>query len=203
MSKNIALLALLLLGLFSCSTEEDCPLENIGGTYTGTFNEKYPFEDQADTEAVESIDVTIANINGDAAELTLHIDGEPQVLDIFADGCNFTSEFLIEESFYSYQIEGSFENDQLYFEINNPLKVPSTQEDYYSGLEALEDSGSLVGMSGLELLKVLNDLDGFSGFEALEDVEGIEGANALQVLELIMEIVEYFVESITIDFTKI
>lgn len=202
MSKNLAFIFLLVISLISCSSEEDCPVENIAGTYSGSYTEKYLFDEEEDSDFTESIQVSLENISGNTAKLKIE---DVLELDIDVEGCGFKSEYRIEDFYMSFEVIGSFENDKLFIEMINPLQFPDTEEEVYAGLESLFNSDDFLGSSGPEIVVMLNELEGFSGFEAIEVFDQVVEISTEEQIEEFIDVMEYFMEpaeSVRFDLTK-
>ena len=198
MSNKYALILLLILSLLSCSSEEECQINNMPGLYTGTYVEKYPLDDEVDMESIESIEVKVEGIDTDSPRLV--IGNLDLVFDIVVDGCTFTSEQSIEDDLLVFKVEGSFENDQLLIQMTNPIKYADTEEEVYGGIADLAASGGLQGLSESEVLEALKGLDGIQG---LEEIEGIEQLDDIEELLEIVDFMESVAEYATLDLSKL
>lgn len=203
MFKNLFIF-FLLISLISCSSDPECPVENITGAYTGTYVEEYAF-DEIESEFIESVDVTITDVSGNSAVLSIGALSDDLVFDIDIDGCTFTSKLSVEDVL-AFPVEGSFENDKLVIDIISPISIPDTYEDTYSKLEAMAASGDLEGMTGKDLIKAINELDGFDGFEIFNEFvtsESMDEEQAAYALFEFIEIAEDFASQVKIDLSRL
>lgn len=203
MNNKLSFLMLLVIGLVSCSSEEQCPVDTIPGTYSGTYTEFYRYGD-IEKDEIESLEVFLQDMNSATPQLVLGDVTDGLVFNIEIDGCKFSSEYIVEDCPVAFLVEGDFADGQLNIELINPITFPETEEALYGTVENAFESGVFDDLRGVEVLKAIDDLEGFDGFETLADINGIE---TLGSPDSVYGLIELFDEldygSVSMAFSKI